>query len=131
MAVSAKTANRTYVFECLVTMALYIALLLARPWLLAQSDSAALETAIKILPALPVWAFAFVVFRHYRRIDEFQRLKFLENLAIAGGITALIAATYDFFQDIGAPKAELFLAWPIFAIAWSIVGLIAERRACA
>lgn len=125
-----KYANRTYQIEMAITMALYIGLLLARPWLLAHTDGAMTAAAIKLLPAVPIWLLAFVLFRHYRRIDEFQRLKFLENLAVAGGVTAIAAVSYDFLQDAGAPRAELFWAWPIFAISWSIMGFVSEWRAC-
>jgi hypothetical protein len=125
-----KYANRTYQIEMAITMALYIGLLLARPWLLAHTDGAVTAAAIKLLPAVPIWLLAFVLFRHYRRIDEFQRLRFLENLALAGGLTAIVAVSYDFFQDVGAPKLELFWAWPIFAIFWSAIGLVMEWRAC-
>jgi hypothetical protein len=45
----------------------------------------ALDTVVQLLPVAAVWLLLLTMYRHYRRIDELQRLKFLQSIALTAG----------------------------------------------
>lgn len=121
-----KYAGRNYVFECAIVMGLYVATVWARPWLVDHAASNALVAAAKVLPALPIWLMLVSVWRYYRRIDEFERHKFLVNLAIAFGVGSCIIVTYCFLQDAGLPPLAITWAWPTVAVSWGLTTAIMQ-----
>jgi len=46
---------------------------------------------VQLLPVPAVWLLPLAMLRHYRRIDEFERLLFLQAVALTAGILAGIA----------------------------------------
>lgn len=125
---SAKAAERTYVMEMAIAAAAYVGLLYARKPLLAATSDPALGIAIKLAPIVPVYLIALAVWRHYRRIDEYARLKLLESLALAGGFTALIATTYIILEDIGLPHLDLLWSMPLFGVSWAAASFLRQGR---
>jgi hypothetical protein len=123
-AAAVKTAGRSYLAEFTVTMGLYVLAILARPWLLAHTGNDTLATLIKVMPAVPIWLTFAVVWRYYLRIDEFDRLKFLQTLAISFGIGSCALVTYSFLADAGLPPLALTWAWPTLAASWGITTAI-------
>lgn len=67
---------------------------------------------------LAIWAIA----RHMRRIDEYQRQFQLENIALAGAITAGLTFTYGFMETAGYPKLSMFSVWMVMCGAWGVIG---------
>ena len=124
---SAKAAERTYVVEMAIAGAAYVGLLYVRKPLLAVTSEPALGVAIKIMPIVPVYLIALAVWRHYRRIDEYARLKLLESLALAGGFTAIIATTYIILEDVGLPHLDLLWSMPLFGVSWAAASFLRER----
>jgi hypothetical protein len=45
-----------------------------------------LGTVVELLPVGAVWLLLLTMYRHYRRIDELQRLKFLQSIALTAGV---------------------------------------------
>ena len=45
-----------------------------------------LNTIVQILPVGAVWILLLTMYRHYRRIDELQRLRFLQSIALTAGV---------------------------------------------
>lgn len=45
-----------------------------------------LDTVVQLLPVGAVWLLLLTMFRHYRRIDELQRLRFLQSIALTAGV---------------------------------------------
>jgi hypothetical protein len=119
-----KYAGRNYVIEVALVMALYVAAVWARPWLVAHAANHDLEVAAKVLPALPIWLMLVSVWRYYRRIDEFERHKFLVNLAIAFGVSSCAIVTYAFLMDAGLPPLAITWAWPTLAVSWGLTTAI-------
>lgn len=119
-----KYAGRTYLVEFTVTMGLYVAAVLVRPWLADHAATPALAAAAKVLPALPIWLTLWVVWRHYRRIDEFEQLKMLKTVAAAFGVGSCLIVTYSFLQDAGLPPLALTWAWPTLTASWAITAAI-------
>jgi hypothetical protein len=119
-----KYAGRNYVIEVALVMGLYVGAVWARPWLVTHAANHDLEIAAKVLPALPIWLMLVSVWRYYRRIDEFERHKFLVNLAIAFGVSSCAIVTYAFLMDAGLPPLAITWAWPTLAVSWGLTTAI-------
>ncbi len=115
-----KYAGRNYLIEFCAVMALYVGAIAVRPWLIAHTESAGLALAIKLLPIVPIWLLLGVVWRHYRRIDEFEQHKFLVTLAVSFGIGSCVIMSYSFLMDAGLPALAITWAWPTLATTWAI-----------
>jgi hypothetical protein len=72
------------------------------------------------LPVLPIWLTFLAVWRYYRRIDEFERLKLLQAVSIAFGIGSCLIVTYSFLADVGMPELAITWAWPTLACSWAL-----------
>jgi hypothetical protein len=119
-----KLAGRAYLIEFSLVIALYVGAVLVRPWLIAHAADSHLVLAAKLLPVLPIWLMLVAVWRHYRRIDEFARLRFLETVAIAFGVGSCAIVSYAFLVDAGLPELALTWAWPTLAASWGITSAI-------
>jgi hypothetical protein len=92
----------------------------------ARAATPELGTAAKVLPALPIWLMLVSLWRYYRRIDEFERHKFLVTLATSFGIGSCIIVTYAFLMDAGLPPLALTWAWPTLAVSWGLTTAIMQ-----
>ena len=119
-----KYAGRSYLLEFSAAIGLYVVLILVRPWLIAHAANHDLAVAATVSPALPVWLVLLIVWRYYRRIDEYEQKKFLETLAIAFGIGSCLIVTYSFLADAGLPFLAIPWAWPTLAVSWGITSAI-------
>ena len=117
-------AGRAYLIEIVATMALYVAATQVRPWLAGHAATPALAAAAKVLPALPIWLTLWIVWRHYRRIDEFEQQKMLKTIAVAFGIGSCLIVTYSFLANAGLPPLALTWAWPTLVVSWAITAAI-------
>lgn len=116
-------APRRYFVEFNVAMVLYAAAVLGRGHLVPLVDSPVLKTMIIVSPILPVLLAAFAVVRFYRGMDEYHRLRILESLAIAAGVTAVVAVSWGFLEDAGFPRLPLSTALPIIMGVWAAVSI--------
>jgi hypothetical protein len=119
-----KYAGRSYLIEFSLAMALYVGVILVRPWLVAHAPNVAWTDMAKIAPALPVWLIFAVAWRHYRRIDEFEKRKFLQTLAVAFGVGSCLIVTYSFLEDAGLPPLAITWAWPTLAASWIVTNAV-------
>ncbi|HEY8696142.1 MAG TPA: hypothetical protein VIM02_00870 [Rhizomicrobium sp.] len=117
-----KYAGRDYVIEVAIVSLLYAGAAAARHWLIAMAAPYGLGLAAALVPALPVWALFLVVWRYYRRIDEFEKTRFLETLAISFGIGSSLLVSYAFLADAGVPELGITWAWPTLAVSWALTG---------
>src|ERR1700761_1308857 len=115
--VPVKYAGRSYLIEMAIAALIYAGAAWARHWLIAQAPSHEWAIAASLVPAIPVWAMFFVVWRYYRRIDEFEQQRFLETLAIAFGVGSCLVCTYAFLADAGVPEIAITWAWPTLAVS--------------
>ena len=53
------------------------------------------DTLEKLLPLIPIWLLLVAMVRHYFRIDELQRLKFLQAFALSAGIVCCAYWSYE------------------------------------
>jgi len=125
---SVKMAGPRYVAELAGAVGLYTALVLSRPWLLARDGGQAAQFAIKLSPIAALVLALIVVIRYYRRIDEFAQRQFLEALALAFGLAAVVAASWSFLTDVGLPPLTTDWVWPMMAVCWGITRGIQQFR---
>jgi len=119
-----KYASRDYIIEVIIVSALYVGAALIRHRLIAFATPYGLALEAAVIPSLPVWALLWVAWRYYRRIDEFERQRFLETLAISFGIGSCLLVTYSFLADAGVSQLDITWAWPTLAVTWGLAGAI-------
>lgn len=120
---------RRYVIELMSTIIVY-GLVLVGVNLAARHGMvpAGWETPVALLPMLPCLATAFVILRHIRRVDEFQRKIQFEAVAFAFTLTALLTFTYGFLEGQGFPRLSMFAVWPLMGGLWGVGVLITHLR---
>lgn len=121
-------APRRYFVELMSALALYFVALLARKHYADAIADPLIRDVLLLSPILPIVLAALAVWRLFNRIDEYRRRQLLEVLAIAAAVTCVIAISWPFLIDIGAPSLPLFWTWPIFSIVWAAAALILRLR---
>ncbi len=86
------------------------------------------KTAISLLPMLPCLVTCYVVLKHLRKLDEFQRKLQLESIGFSFVATACLTFTYGFLENIGFPNLSMFAVWPLMAGFWVLGMIIAWFR---
>ena len=117
-------APRRYRIEIGAAFILYIASLFGRFYALKYVNDPALAAAITLSPILPILLMALAVYRFYRRMDEYHRMRLLKIMAIAGGATGVAAASWSFLEDVGAPVLSNFGVVFLFAGIFSLVAFL-------
>jgi hypothetical protein len=123
-----KRAGRIYILEMAGAAILYVVIVLLRPALLRGTSAEVLRDLIIVAPIVPIWLMLVVVWRYYRRIDEFAQRRLLEILAISFGVAACIITSYPFLMDLGLPRLGVMWAWPVMAVCWVAGALIVRVR---
>jgi hypothetical protein len=125
-----RRAYRRYFVELGLAMVLYVGVLFGRNWLLYGTMANAEKSeqiAVAVTPLVPViWVF-FAIVRLVRNTDELQRRMYVNSLAIAGGATALLAATYGFMEGEYFPLLSAWWTYAVFMSAWLIAGFFVKR----
>ncbi|MEO5493773.1 MAG: hypothetical protein ABIR08_07075 [Sphingomonas sp.] len=128
-------AEAVYVRRVIPTMIVYLALIVALPFLIAWlKPTGPALWLIALLPAVPLSAVFWFYGRFFIELrDEYIRLLEIRKALIATGIVMMAATAWGFLESYaGAPHLPLFavpLAWfPCQGIGAAIVE-IGERRA--
>lgn len=113
-----REVKRRYLTEMAIVMALYVATLTIAIRVGRGLDEGLTKTLLTLLPAIPVFLTVWVIARQFRRADEFVRLRSLESIAIAAGVTAGLTFTYGFLENVGYPRLSMFWVWGIMGFTW-------------
>ena len=116
-----RDANRKYRLELSAAMLAYSVVLVGSIYLAKPMDPGVLRVLLLLSPAIPLTLSIWVIVRHFARMDEFVRLRSLENFAIAGAVTAGVSFTYGFLEGAGFPKLSMFWVWGLMGVTWSVV----------
>lgn len=126
-----KRAFRRYNVELGVSMVAYMAAMFVSRSLLHGSMRHAdrsWQVAVALMPLLPaIVAFAAIV-RVIRGVDERLHRMFVDSLAIAGGITALLAVTYGLIEGDLFPPLSAWWTYSTFMLSWLVVSFFVRRR---
>jgi hypothetical protein len=119
-----KDANRRYRLEMGASLAIYIAVLHTSISYARPMPPGTLRTVLLLVPVIPALLGVWAVARHFRRMDEFVRLRSLESLGFAGAVTAVLAVTYGFLETAGFPKLSMFWVWMVIGLTWGFATLL-------
>lgn len=118
-----KRVGKVYVRELMGALGLYMVLLLAAiRWGRPMEDGLA-RTLVLLSPMIGFCAALWVIARHFGRIDEYLRMRLLENVALAAAITAGLTFSYGFLETAGYPKLSMFTVWCVLCGATVLVQL--------
>ena len=114
-------AFRTYSGISGLSMIAYvIAIIVSRNFLNTHPGHGPVFFAIALLP-LPAAIFVFVaVVRFILATDELQRRILVNSLALAGGVTALLAVTYGLIEGDDLPNPSAWCTYIVFMTSWLI-----------
>jgi len=124
-----REATRKYLIEFGGAMAAYLVVLFFSLRFAKQLDGGLVRTLLLLSPMIPVALALWAFMRQLKRMDEFVRLRSLQALALAGGVTAGFTLTYGFLENAGLPRISTFTVWMVFGGSWAIVSC-AQALAC-
>lgn len=126
-----KRVARAYRAELWTAIALYVVLLFASIRFGRPLDDGPLRTAVLLAPMIGFALMIRAIARHVARIDEYQRLRLLESIALAFAITGAVTFSYGFLETAGYPKLSMFTVWIVMGASWGLVsiarGMLARR----
>nr|WP_307731214.1 hypothetical protein [Massilia agilis] len=85
-------------------------------------DGAA-RTLLLVSPMAGFVLMLWAIVRQVARMDEYLRIRLLENIAIGAAITAGLSFTYGFLETAGYPQLSMFTVWCLLAGATGITQL--------
>lgn len=122
---------RAYRIELLTAVAVYVALVVASIRYGRPLPDGPLRTAVLLAPMAGFGLMLRAIARHVARIDEYQRRRLLESLALAFGVTGAVTFSYGFLETAGFPKLSMFTVWMVMGASWGgvcIVRALQDRR---
>jgi hypothetical protein len=119
-----KRVARAYRAELWTAIAVYVVLLVASIRYGRPMDDGLLRTVVLLAPMIGFALMIRAIARHVARIDEYQRLRMLESVALAFAITGGVTFSYGFLETAGFPKLSMFSVWIVMGASWGLVGLV-------
>ncbi len=116
--------NRAYLMELGASLAVYMGLLFAAIYFGRPMPEGAARSLVLVSPMIGFVLMLWTIARHFNRIDEYMRLRLLENIAIAAGITAGLTFTYGFLETAGLPRISMFTVWVVLCGSTGVVQLL-------
>jgi len=126
-----KRVARRYYVEFGLSMAAYVMLMFVSRWLLhgpMQHANEGWQIAIALLPVIAIFFVFAATVRFLLRMDELCRRICVDSLAIAGGATALIAATYGLIESDHFPHLSVWWTYVTFMVAWLVATFFVRRH---
>ena len=117
------TARRRQFIETNGALLLYLVTLFGRAYVIRFVSDPTLKALILLSPILFICLAALAMVRFYRRIDEYHRLRLLEQLAISAGVTAVVTISWLFLEDVGFPHPPIWYAFMVLMGSWGITAL--------
>jgi hypothetical protein len=115
-----REVNKRYRLELSSALLAYAGVLVGSIWLAKPMDEGLARTLVLVTPVVPLLLAVWAIARHFARMDEFLRLRSLEGLAVAAGITAALSFTYGFLEGAGFPKLSMFWVWGVMGFSWAL-----------
>jgi hypothetical protein len=116
-----KRITRAYLRDMGVSLAVYFVLLVAAIRFGRPMPDGLLRTLFLASPIVGFGLMLRAIVIKCARMDEYMRMRLLENVAIATAITAAVSFTYGFLETAGFPKLSMFTVWIVLAIAFGTV----------
>jgi hypothetical protein len=121
-------AQRRYAIQLALAMISYAIVLIISLTLIPSVPRGWLQVLVATAPVIPVIFVLVSIVRLFSRIDEMQRRIHLEAIALAAGITALLALTCGFLENAGVSRLSGFWTFASIGFLWAVFALILRRR---
>ncbi|MGJ7916740.1 hypothetical protein ACI48D_14845 [Massilia sp. LXY-6] len=118
-----KRVARAYFVELMTALLVYIVLLFAAIRYGRPMPEGWLRTLVLATPMIGFGLMIRTFVRHLARIDEYQRIRLLENIAVATAITLAVTFTYGFMETAGFEKLSMFSVWMMMGASMAAVSL--------
>jgi O-antigen/teichoic acid export membrane protein len=118
-----KRVARVYRIELMLALVVYTVLLFSAIRFGRPMTEGWLRTLILVTPMVGFGLMIRTIARHVARIDEYQRIRLLENIAVAAAITLAGTFTYGFLETAGFPKVSMFYVWMGMGVSTAVVCL--------
>jgi hypothetical protein len=118
-----KKIARAYLIELMSSLAIYTVLLTASIRFGRPMPEGLLRTLVLASPMIGFFLAIWAIARQIKRIDEYIRLRLLENLGIAAAVTAAVSFTYGFMETAGYPMLSMFNVWMVMGGAWGVTSI--------
>jgi len=119
-----KRVAKAYLKEMMGSLALYGVLLAAAIHWGRPMEQGVARTVVLLSPMIGFCAALWAIARHFSRIDEYMRMRLLENVALGAGLTAGLTFTYGFLETAGYPKLSMFTVWCVLCGSVGVVQLL-------
>lgn len=119
-----KQANQLYLRELFGFVFIYLIVLFSITWYVRDMPDSAIRTTLALIPMLPALGMLWAIVRHFQRLDEYLRVWSLENVSIAGAITATFSITYGFMEGVGYPRLSMWIIWSVFMGGFGVVACV-------
>ena len=119
-----RDARNRYLLELFGALLFYAAIMFATRYVGKTLEPGAARNLLLLSPAIPILLMVWVIARQFGRMDEFVRLRSLENLAIATAVTAGLSFTYGTMESSGLPKLSMTWVWVALGFLWGAVGCL-------
>jgi hypothetical protein len=119
-----KRVAKIYLRELLGALVLYTIILMAAIAFGRPMDEGVLRTAVLMSPMIGFGAALWAIVRQIQRVDEYVRMRLLENVALAAAITAGLTFSYGFLETAGYPKLSMFVVWCVLCLSVCAVQLV-------
>jgi hypothetical protein len=120
-----KRVSRAYFIELLTALAVYAVLLVGSIRFGRPMAEGLPRTLVLLAPMAGFGLMIRTLVRHVARVDEYQRVRLLENFALAAAITCALSFSYGFLETAGYPKLSMFSVW--VAMGASFAGVLMLR----
>ena len=123
-----KRVGRAYRIELWTAIAVYVVLVMASIRFGRPLEDGLLRTVVLLSPMIGFAMMIRAIARHVARIDEYQRLRLLESLALAFAITGAVTFSYGFLETAGYPKLSMFSVWMVMGVSWGVASFVLAMR---
>ncbi len=125
-------ALHRYFVELGAAMAGYAVLIIVSRVLLSSEISrqwnGGWQCALALTPAIPLACVFLAVIRFLNGMDELARRIAVDSIAIAGGVTVMLAASYGLIESAAFPHLSAWWTVVTFMSCWLIAAPILNRR---
>jgi hypothetical protein len=119
-----KRAAKIYVRELAGSIALYTVILVGTIRFGRPMEPGVLRTVVLLSPMIGFGAAIWAIARQIGRVDEYVRMRLLENVSLGAAVTAGLTFTYGFLETAGYPKLSMFTVWCVLCLSVAVVQLV-------
>jgi hypothetical protein len=112
--------SKRYLFEYLVVLILCLATAGFCIPLARAATTRSVQIVLLAGPTAAILLMPLVVYRHYRRVDEFLRHVMLESFAAAGAFASVWTLVYAVCELAGLPRISMWWVWGSMVLVWNL-----------